>query len=608
LSKAKLNYDVYDKEMLAIVFLLWKWRHFLHGVQHKTIVYLDHQNVIYFKTATALNRRQARWAEQLQTYIFDLFYHKGSSNQKADTLSRCPAFTSREGGTTAAGQQMLLRKEQWVEIGAMQLDDDDCEGIDIGAIAIDQLLPEANERIKEKALLDEDYIAICKQLSSGGRIDEHYGIKGDLLYWKNRLYVPKGLKKRAMSSEHDPKVAGHFGRERTMELLTRNCYWPNMEGDVRIYCNECNNCQRTKAPRHAKFGLLHPLEMACKPWTHISTDFITDLSESEGATLILVVVDRFTKMAHFVPIKNEHSPVVARPDLENVWKYHGFPEDVVADHDGTFTGQFFTDLYDYLEIKRSMSTPYHAQTDRQTERINEVIESYLQSYCNYEQHDWVSMIAMAEYAYNNSKHSATKISPFYANYGFEPRTNWPTEVKFRNPASALYGHYMTSVHSRLSAQLKLSIEAMRKYYDKKTKSIEPFKKGELVMLNGKNIRAKHRCKKLQHKMYGPFEVIDTGKNGRYLKLKLPDSWKIHPTFNISVLERYRGDNPKEQVVEIEADDAGWQMESIIASGPSDDNPKKHGYLLKWEGYSHDENTWETYEKVLECSLDLLKGY
>jgi hypothetical protein len=296
LSQAELNYDVFDKEMLAIVFSLRKWRYFLQGAEHKSIVYSDQNNLTYFKTAVSLNRRQARWAEELQSYNFVLFYRKGSSNQKADTLSRCPAFTSREGGTTAAGQQTLLRKEQWVEIGAMQIDDNDREQIEIGALAIEQLLPEAQERIKEKALLDEEYISICKQLSSRGIGDVHYEIKDNLLCWKNRLYVPKGLRKRIMESAHNSKVAGHFGRERTMELLTRNFYWPNMENDVRGYCNECDNCQRMKAPRRAKHGLLHPLQLACKPWTHIRTDFITDLPESDGATMILVVVDQFTNV------------------------------------------------------------------------------------------------------------------------------------------------------------------------------------------------------------------------------------------------------------------------------------------------------------------------
>jgi hypothetical protein len=133
-------------------------------------------------------------------------------------------------------------------------------------------------------------------------------------------------------------------------------------------------------------------------------------------------------------------------------------------------------------------------------------------------------------------------------------------------------------------------------------------KGELVMLDAKIIRAKHRCKKLEDKMYGRFEVLATGKNGRYSTLKLPETWKIHLTFNIALLERYRGTEPKKQVVEIEAKDAGWKMESIIASRPSDDNPQNHVYLVKWEGYSQDENTWETYENVLECLLDLLKEY
>jgi len=203
-----------------------------------------------------------------------------------------------------------------------------------------------------------------------------------------------------------------------------------MECDIRKYCGNCDNCQRTKALRHARHGLLHPLELACKPWTHISTDFITDLPESEGATIILVVVDRFTKMAPFVLIKRKDSPMVARAYLEYVWKYHGFPEDVVSDRDATFTRSFFTNLYNYLRIKHSMSTAYHPQTDRQTERMNQIIECYLRSYCNYEQNDWASMLAMAEYAYHNSKHSSTKISPFYANYGFEPQTTWPTEIQF----------------------------------------------------------------------------------------------------------------------------------------------------------------------------------
>jgi hypothetical protein len=189
----------------------------------------------------------------------------------------------------------MLDTEQWLEVGATELDQEEYEDVQISAIEIELLLPEAKERIKEKARLDNKYRELCKQVIKGGNIDKKFMITDYLLCWKNRIYVPEGLRQRIIQSEHDSKVAGHFGRDRTLELLFRNFYWTNMECDVRKYCSECDLCQRTKAPRHAKHGLLHPLELACKPWTHISTDFITDLPESEGATIILVVVDRFTK-------------------------------------------------------------------------------------------------------------------------------------------------------------------------------------------------------------------------------------------------------------------------------------------------------------------------
>jgi len=321
LTPAELIYDVYDKEMLAIVFSLRKNCHYLQGAEHTTTIFSDHQNLTYFKSTILLNRRQARWAEDLKQYNFQIFYRKGSANVKADILSRCPEFTSREGGTTSATNQTMIDKSQWLEIGAMELDTNDkYETIQISAIDVDRLLPEAKERIKEKAMLDEKYRDLCKQISSGGNIDGHFTIINKLLCWKNRIYVPEGLRQRVIQSEHDSKVAGHFGRERTLELLSRNFYWTNMERDIRKYCSEYDNCQRTEAPRHAKHRLLHPLELACKPWTHISADFITDLPESEGATINLVVVDRFTKMAHFIPIKKKDSPTVARAYLENVWK------------------------------------------------------------------------------------------------------------------------------------------------------------------------------------------------------------------------------------------------------------------------------------------------
>jgi hypothetical protein len=205
LSPAELNYDVYDKEMQAVVFSLNKNRHYLQGAVHKTTIYSNHQNLTYFKSAILLNRRQAWWAEDLNQYNFVLLYRKGSANTKADILSRCPAFTSKEGGTTSATKQSLLDKEQWLEVGAMELEQEGYEEIRLAAMEVELLLPEAKERIKEKARLDDNYRELCKQVTKDGNIDKRFSITDELLCWKNRIYVPVGLQQRIIQSEHDSK-------------------------------------------------------------------------------------------------------------------------------------------------------------------------------------------------------------------------------------------------------------------------------------------------------------------------------------------------------------------------------------------------------------------
>ena len=609
-SPAELNYQIYDKEMLAIVYAMKQWRCYLQGAIHTTIVYSDHMNLQYFKETNQLNRRQARWAETLQEYNFKIVYRKGSQNGKADALSRCPEFIAKEGGTTSTDNKPLLGPEYWTEIGALNLEEEEEEEIILAGFSLMKLVPEVQQRWKEEITKDKTYQEILSKVGNKNeKIDERFGKDEEgMLVWKGRLYVPEGFRKEVLKKEHDSKIAGHFGRERTMELITRNFYWPNLEDDVRSYCNNCDSCQRTKSPRHAKHGLLHPLELPSSPWTYISVDFITDLPESKGNKNIMVVVDRFTKMAHFIPTAKRESAVVARLFLENVWKYHGLPLDVVSDRDGVFTGHFIADLYKFLGIKRSMSTAFHPQTDGQTERLNQTIEHFLRTYCNYEQDNWTEMLPMAEYAYNNSKHAATKITPFYANYGYEPRTNWPTEVKFNNPASELYAHYMVDVYRKLENQLETSGKKMGEYYDRKRKPAPQYTTNEWVMLDGRNIRTKRQCRKLEDKLYGPFQITKVGSNKRWCRLKLPESWKIHPTFNVSLLEPYRGDIKERVIHPVEADNEGWIPEAIIASGPTDDDHRKHVFLTKWKDYTHDENTWESYEHLQEIAPELLVEY
>ena len=193
-----------------------------------------------------------------------------------------------------------------------------------------------------------------------------------------------------------------------------------------------------------------------------------------------------------------------------------------------------------------MSTAFHPQTDGQTERVNQTVEQYIRTYTNFEQTDWYEMLPMAEYAYNNSVTTATKQSPFYSNYGFHPRTTWPTDHEAKNPASRHYIHCMVGVHSWCLMALERSRERMSKYYDKKAQPAPQFKVGDLVMLNGRNLKTRRPPRKLDHKLHGPFAITKAitrdllaGTTVTAVPLDLPVRWRCHNTFHVNLVEPYR---------------------------------------------------------------------
>ena len=137
-----------------------------------------------------------------------------------------------------------------------------------------------------------------------------------------------------------------------------------------------------------------------------------------------------------------------------------------------------------------MSTAYKPQTDGKTERTNQVLDGYLRKFGNYDQNDWYQLLPLAEYAYNNSKASAHKLTPFFANYGFQPQTEWMKERETPNPGATMYTHWMKTIPEKARTTLDQTREAMKKYYDQWATPQPDIDIGDLVMLNTKNIRTK----------------------------------------------------------------------------------------------------------------------
>ena len=228
--------------------------------------------------------------------------------------------------------------------------------------------------ILEAGAKDQQWSSVRSALMSGKLID-NLSLQDDLVLFKNRMYLPdcNDLKLTVTRQAHDAKVAGHFGRDKTMELLTRNYYWPNLDDWVRTYLKTCDACQRNKTVGHKKYGRLQPLEVPYRPWEHISMDFITDLPKVNGYDQIWVIVDRFTKMAHFIPLKNRQAHTLAIAFIREIWRLHGLPIGVVSDRDTVFISKLWSEVMRLLDVSQDMSTAYHPQTDGQTERVNQVL-------------------------------------------------------------------------------------------------------------------------------------------------------------------------------------------------------------------------------------------
>jgi len=191
-----------------------------------------------------------------------------------------------------------------------------------------------------------------------------------------------------------------------------------------------NFYQRNKNCTEQPAGKLMPNSIPEKPWSYILVDFITKLPLVQGYNSILVVVDRLTKMVHFIPTTEKTSAKgLARLFRDNMWKLHGLPKSVISDRGPQFAAGLMRELNKMLGIESKMSTVFYSQIDRQTERINQELEQYLRMFIDYRQEQWLDWLGMAEFTYNNKAYLSTKILPFKENYGQDPRIGFEVRRK-----------------------------------------------------------------------------------------------------------------------------------------------------------------------------------
>ncbi|QRW25843.1 Retrotransposable element Tf2 protein [Rhizoctonia solani] len=581
LSPAKKNYNIFDKELLAVIRAFKEWRHLLEGSELPVQVLTDHKNLEYFSTSQSLNKRQIRWANFLVDYNFQIIYRPGAQNKKADILSRRYDLIPLEGGVE---NQVLLKPELF-----------------ISSITPDQ---EINDLIGKAIYEDNRLREILQKLQNKEKVID-WELKEGLLWYQGKIFVPKDetIRNLILESRHDALATGHPGQARTLELISRNYYWPSLKKFVNSYVSHCETCIRSKPTNQVPTGLLKPLQIPERPWEDIAYNMIVGLPVSEGFDAILTVIDRFSKMVHFIPTQSTASAIdVANLFITYVWKLHGLPRSTVSDRGPTFNAKFIRHLYKRLDIKPTYSTAYHPQTDGQTERIQREAEIFIRMFGNHCQSDWVSLLPLAEFALNNLKQTSTGKSPFQICYGYNPRFTVGQKSDESVPNADEHAEFLEKGYDEVKAALSMSQERMKHFYDQRHKEEEGIQVGDKAWLSHQNISTDRPSIKLSHKKLGPYLVIEKIGSHAY-KLQLPHTMRIHPVFHINLLTKFRPDphgrDPLQPAPIItEEGEEEYKVEKILDSKwKGQGKTKKLWYLVKWKGYDEGSNSWEPIDNV-----------
>ena len=229
----------------------------------------------------------------------------------------------------------------------------------------------------------------------------------------SRIFVPTAQRPAVLEWGHDSRLVGHPGRHRTMELISRTFWWLSMKQDIANYISACSVCAAHKVDNQRPRGLLLPLPIPRRPWSHVCLDFVTGLPPSNGFTAVLVIVDHFSKTSRFVPLqKLPTARLTADTLMREVVRYHGVPEQILSDRGPQFIAKFWRAFWQLMGVTVCLTSGYHPQTNGQTERVNQELEKYLRSYCSSNPTTWACHLMWAEIAHNQLVSSSTGMSPF----------------------------------------------------------------------------------------------------------------------------------------------------------------------------------------------------
>ncbi|GJW16744.1 putative reverse transcriptase domain-containing protein [Tanacetum coccineum] len=453
---------------------------------------------------------------------------------------------------------------------------------------------------KEENFINEDLRGMINKLEP--RAD-------GTLCLNNRSWIPclGDLRALIMHESHKSKYSIHPGSDKMYQDLKKLYWWPNMKAEIATYVSKCLTCAKVKIEYQKPSGLLVQPEIPKWKWENITMDFVTKLPRTAaGQDTIWVIVDRLTKSAHFLPMREDDTlEKLMRQYLKEIFSKHGVPILITSDRDGKFTSHFWKSLHKALGTRLDMSTAYHPETDGQSERTIQTLEDMLRACVLDFGKGWDKHLPLVEFSYNNSYHTSIKATPFEALYGCKCRSPicW-AEVGDSQLTGPKIIHETTERIVQIKSHIQAARDRQKSYADVRRKPLE-FQVGDKVMLKvspWKGVIRFGKRGKLNPRYIGPFKIIAKVGTVAY-RLELPEKLsRVHSTFHVSKLKKCMADEPLAiPLDEIQVDDKLNFIEEPVEIMDREVKRLKQSRIpivkVRWNSRRGPEFTWEREDQM-----------
>jgi hypothetical protein len=429
-----------------------------------------------------------------------------------------------------------------------------------------------------------------------------------------------------MQEVHDQFASNHSKMNKTIKLLKRNHRWSEMIRDVKQYVRNCHTCKRVKATRDKYHELLNSFSILDRSWTNIIFDFVIELSDSKEYNAILMMINRLSKMHHYISCIIDENDTTAEETtkllIQHVWKLHELLTTMISNRNSQFIFLVWDTICRMLRIKAKLFIAFHSKTNEQSEIFNQKMKRYLRVYVNHQQDDWADWLFMIEYAFNAFISVITQMFSFLVNYEFESRMSFDHVEfeentvrdrlnKFRRRAIVFI---MKNIWKFAKKHMKKSQQNHVTYVNRHRISTSDYQMKNQVWLSTKNIQIDRSSRKLDHKMIKSFKILKKRDNS--YKLDLSNEMNIHSIFHISLLRKNSQNLILDQIISSSSsiiidDEKEFDVEDIIDSRLIKRALNKRlQYKIRWIEHSSNRKWYsiENFENAKEILTDYHQRY